>query len=89
MYDFIRLTHGIGIYSSVTLVGESDRKLLKSAIKHAAGEDQVRHRQIPAEAVARWAQKIDSLKNEISEILREEKEEKQVRGRNCITDVSP
>ncbi|KZT74641.1 DEAD-domain-containing protein [Daedalea quercina L-15889] len=64
---------------SVTLVGESDRKMLKAAIKHAAAEDAVRHRQVPAEAVSKWAAKLDALKKEIAEILQEEKEEKQLR----------
>ena len=49
---------------SVTLVGEADRKLLKAAIKHASGEDQVRHRQIPSEAVAKWSKKLEDLKDE-------------------------
>ena len=52
--------------------------MLKAAIKHSSGEDQVRHRQIPPEVVSKWSQKLDSLKGEISEILQEEKEEKQV-----------
>ncbi|CAL1695875.1 unnamed protein product [Somion occarium] len=64
---------------SVTLVGEADRKMLKAAIKRASAEDKVRHRQVPAEAVAKWAQKLEDLKDEISEVLREEKEEKQFR----------
>ncbi|KAL6309998.1 DEAD-domain-containing protein [Sparassis latifolia] len=64
---------------SVTLVGEADRKLLKLAIKHASAEDKVRHRQIPQEAVAKWSLRLDGLKKEISEILQEEKEEKQLR----------
>ncbi|TFY69741.1 hypothetical protein EVJ58_g218 [Rhodofomes roseus] len=64
---------------SVSLVGESDRKMLKAAIKHAAAEDSVRHRQVPAEAVSKWATRLDALKKEISEILQEEKEEKQLR----------
>ncbi|KAI0639386.1 DEAD-domain-containing protein [Trametes polyzona] len=64
---------------SVTLVGEADRKLLKAAIKHSSSEDQVRHRQVPPEVVAKWSQKLDSLKGEISEILQEEKEEKHIR----------
>ena len=59
--------------------------MLKAAIKHSSGgEDQIRHRQVPPEVVSKWAQKLDSLKQEISEILQEEKEEKQVscaRGR--------
>ncbi|KAI0068359.1 DEAD-domain-containing protein [Artomyces pyxidatus] len=64
---------------SVTLVGESDRKILKAAIKHAAGEDQVRHRTVPPETVARWAKKIDSLKHEIAGVMQDEKEEKELR----------
>lgn len=63
---------------SVTLVGESDRKMLKAAIKHSAGEDQVRHRVVPAEAVGKWSEKLEDMKGEIAEILVEEKEEKHV-----------
>jgi ATP-dependent RNA helicase DDX27 len=62
----------------VTLVGEADRKMLKAAIKHASGEDQVRHRHVPPEAVSKWSQKLNDLKDEIAGILQEEKEEKQV-----------
>jgi ATP-dependent RNA helicase DDX27 len=63
---------------SITLVGEADRKVLKAAIKRSAGEDQVRHRTIPSEIVAKWSKKLEYLKDEIAEVLREEKEEKQV-----------
>lgn len=65
-------------FRSVTLVGEADRKMLKAAIKHASGEDMVRHRQIPADTVAKWAQKLDGLKAEISAVMDEEREEKEV-----------
>ena len=34
---------------SVTLVEEADRKLLKTAIRHSSGEDQLRHRVVPTE----------------------------------------
>ncbi|CDO71552.1 hypothetical protein BN946_scf184911.g22 [Trametes cinnabarina] len=64
---------------SVTLVGEADRKILKAAIKHSSNEDQVRHRQVPPEVVAKWSKQLESLKGEISEILQEEKEEKHLR----------
>ncbi|KAF4617460.1 hypothetical protein D9613_006091 [Agrocybe pediades] len=64
---------------SVTLVGEADRKMLKAAIKHSSGEDQVRHRIIPADIVQTWVEKVASLNTEIAEILQEEKEEKQYR----------
>ncbi|GLB36171.1 putative DEAD-domain-containing protein [Lyophyllum shimeji] len=64
---------------SVTLVGEGDRKMLKAAIKHGAGEDQVRHRIIPVEIVSKWVDKLEELKDDISAVLREEEEEKQLR----------
>jgi ATP-dependent RNA helicase DDX27 len=63
---------------SVTLVGEADRKVLKAAIKRATGEDQVRHRTLSPEIVAKWAKRLESLKDEIAAVLREEKEEKEV-----------
>jgi len=63
---------------SVTLVGEADRKMLKAAIRHGAGEDQVRHRIIPVEIVSKWGEKLEELKDDISAVLRDEKEEKQV-----------
>ncbi|KAK0478485.1 DEAD-domain-containing protein [Armillaria novae-zelandiae] len=64
---------------SVTLVGEADRKMLKAAIKHGAGADQVRHRVVPPEAVSKWAEKLESIKAEVAEVMLEEKEEKQFR----------
>lgn len=60
-------------------MGEADRKVLKAAIKRAAGEDQVKHRTIPSEIVAKWSKKLESLKDEIVGVLQEEKEEKEVR----------
>ena len=66
------------VQRSVTLVGEADRKVLKAAIKRAAGEDQVKHRTVPWEIVAKWSKKLESLKGEIAGVLNEEREEKQV-----------
>jgi ATP-dependent RNA helicase DDX27 len=64
---------------SVTLVGENDRKMLKAVIKHSSDQDNVRHRLIPAEAISKFFKEINSLKDEVTEILDEEKQEKQVR----------
>jgi len=52
--------------------------MLKVAIRHAATEDQVRHRMLPVEVVKQWSDKLVELKDEVSEVLREEKEEKQI-----------
>lgn len=52
--------------------------MLKAAIRHGSDKDKIRHRILPQDAVNKWVEKLDSLKDEISEILQEEKEEKQV-----------
>lgn len=52
--------------------------MLKAAIKHGAGEDQVRHRIIPPEAISKWVDALENMRQEVAEILREEKEEKHV-----------
>lgn len=52
--------------------------MLKAAIKHAAGEDQVRQRSVPAEVAQKYIEKLEGLKNEIKEVMEEEKEEKHV-----------
>lgn len=53
--------------------------MLKAAIKRSTGEDQVRHRIVPAEIIQTWVEKLAALKDDISAILAEEKEEKHVR----------
>ncbi|OXC69516.1 ATP-dependent RNA helicase DRS1 [Cryptococcus neoformans] len=63
---------------SISLVGEADRKMLKAAIKQAEA-DQVRHRIIPSEAVTAVKEKLEGFKDDIQEILKEEKEEKLLR----------
>ena len=52
--------------------------MLKAAIKHATGEDHVRHRIVPAEAVSNWAKKLDEMKEDVAAVLQEEREEKEV-----------
>ncbi|GJJ09682.1 hypothetical protein Clacol_003906 [Clathrus columnatus] len=63
---------------SVTLVGENDRKMLKAAIKRG-GDDKIRHRVVPAEVISKWAGKLKELKDEIEAVMKEEKEEKEIR----------
>jgi len=64
--------------SSLTLVGEGDRKMLKGVVKYSNGEDKIRHRIVPTDVLTRWVKKVENLKPEIASILQEEKEEKQV-----------
>jgi ATP-dependent RNA helicase DDX27 len=70
---------------SITLVGEADRKMLKAAIKKSES-DQIRHRIIPAEAVAAMAEKLEAMTDDIQEVLREEKEEKAVSDARALRD---
>jgi ATP-dependent RNA helicase DDX27 len=64
---------------SVTLVGEADRKMLKMAIKHSVGEDKIRHRVVPPDAIEKWSTELENLQDEVKTILQEEQEAKQVR----------
>lgn len=68
---------------SISLVGEPDRKMLKLALKQtASGSDTsgtVRHRVIPADAISGMSTKLDDLKEDVADILKEEKEEKAMR----------
>ena len=50
--------------------------MLKAAIKHSSGEDQVRHRIVPTEILQNWVEKLAGFTEEIAAILKEEKEEK-------------
>ena len=76
--DFFHLQYFSEMISSLTLVGEGDRKMLKAVVKHSDGEDNIRHRIIPTDVVTRWVKKVETLKSETASILQEEREEKQV-----------
>lgn len=52
--------------------------MLKAAVK-SSPQDNVRHRVVPPEAVAKMAEDLANLKQEVQEVLREEKEEKALR----------
>jgi hypothetical protein len=64
--------------SAITLVGEADRKMLKAAIKQSDAS-KVRHRVIPADAISSMADKLEALKDDVQEVLKEEREEKLMR----------
>lgn len=65
--------------TAITLVADSDRKLVKAAIK--AGKDQgtkTRSVTIDTAFAKEWQTKVDDLETEVDEILAEEKELKQL-----------
>ncbi|TNY21649.1 P-loop containing nucleoside triphosphate hydrolase protein [Rhodotorula diobovata] len=66
---------------ALTLVGESDRKLVKLAMKHAPPES-VKQRSLPTEAVAAAAKTLRALEPEVKAVYQEEREEKEFRRGN-------
>lgn len=67
--------------SSISLVGEGDRAMLKLAIKRSEN-DKVRHRLVPDEPVKAMVAKLEAVRDEVSEVLKEEQEEKAVSPRS-------
>jgi len=76
-----------------TLAGEADRKVVKAAVKSGRAQGaKIASRMIDAADADAWAEKVESMQEEIEEILVEEKEDKQLaqaemqvkRGENII-----
>ncbi|KAJ3024985.1 UNVERIFIED_CONTAM: nucleolar DEAD-box protein required for synthesis of 60S ribosomal subunit [Siphonaria sp. JEL0065] len=63
---------------AVSFVGESDRAVLKMAMK--ASTDEIQHRVIPGKVVTRFEAKVNEMKEAAAEVLVEEKREKEMRG---------
>lgn len=79
------LIHIADFTRAISLVGEADRTMLKAVIKRSSrtegADDSIRHRLVPDDAVKATLARLDEVKDEVSEVLKEEKEEKEVRGR--------
>jgi hypothetical protein len=71
-----KLTH-LPPARALTLVGESDRKLVKLAMKHAPPES-IKQRVVPPEVITEVTQELKDLEGEVKAVQREEKEEKEV-----------
>lgn len=63
---------------SVSLVGESERKLLKEIIKKT--NKGVKNRVIPANVIVKYREKVKSFEEDIKEILEQEDEEREIRA---------
>ncbi|GAA6035936.1 hypothetical protein JCM8097_005174 [Rhodosporidiobolus ruineniae] len=66
---------------ALTLVGESDRKLVKLAMKHAPPES-IKQRTVPADVVAAVGKQLRALEGEVKAVVQEEREEKEIRRGN-------
>lgn len=71
--------------SALTLVGESDRKLVKLAMKHAPPES-IKQRTIPTDVVASVSKQLRALDGEVKAVVQEEREEKEVRNRAAVSE---
>ncbi|CAL1293488.1 unnamed protein product [Larinioides sclopetarius] len=63
---------------SVSMVGEKERKLLKEIVKEA--KNPVKHRIVPPEIVSKYQEQLISLEDDISRVMKEEKEEKELQA---------
>jgi ATP-dependent RNA helicase DDX27 len=76
-----------------TLAAEPDRKVVKAAVKSGRAQGaKIVSRVIEASEADKWSDKVDAMEEEIEEIMKEEKEDKQLaqaemqvrRGENII-----
>ena len=63
---------------SVTLVGEKERKMVKMVLKNLKPGQVAKQRVIPVEVIKKYRNRIDELEPQISQVLREEREEKAI-----------
>ena len=62
-----------------TLAAEPDRKVVKAAVKSGRAQGaKIVSRVIEASEADKWSDKVDAMEDEIEEILKEEKEDKQL-----------
>jgi ATP-dependent RNA helicase DDX27 len=69
-----RTARGNAAGKAVSLVGEQDRAILKLALKNS--RDAVKHRIVPGPVVEKYEKILDSLRDTVKEIYKEEKEDK-------------
>ncbi|KAJ1874280.1 nucleolar DEAD-box protein required for synthesis of 60S ribosomal subunit [Coemansia sp. RSA 990] len=62
---------------AITLVGESDRKMLKMAVKNSPKE-KIKQRVVPSEVLVKYRAKIDEVAEQIKQIYSDERQEKML-----------
>ncbi|KAJ2363409.1 nucleolar DEAD-box protein required for synthesis of 60S ribosomal subunit, partial [Coemansia sp. RSA 2610] len=62
---------------AITLVGESDRKMLKLAVKNSP-KDRIKQRVVPAEVLQKYRTKIDEVAEQVQSIYADERQEKML-----------
>lgn len=64
------------MFRSISLVGENGRKLLKEIVKEA--RNPVKSRVIAPEIIEKFKKKLKSFEDDVQEILKQEKEDREV-----------
>lgn len=64
------------------------RAVIKRSSRTEGADDSIRHRLIPDDAVKSMNTRLEEIKDEISEVLKEEKVEKEVRCKSIVTVVA-
>jgi len=62
---------------AITLIGDKQKKLLKEFSKNKSRE--LKSRTIPAEVVAHWRKKVETLERDVIEVMKSERLEKEAR----------
>ncbi|KAJ1665804.1 nucleolar DEAD-box protein required for synthesis of 60S ribosomal subunit, partial [Coemansia sp. RSA 25] len=62
---------------AITLIGESDRKMLKLAVKNSP-KDKIKQRVVPNETLNKYRAKVDELADQVKDIIAEERQEKML-----------
>ncbi|KAJ2060143.1 nucleolar DEAD-box protein required for synthesis of 60S ribosomal subunit [Coemansia sp. S146] len=62
---------------AITLIGESDRKMLKLAVKNSP-KDKIKQRVVPNETLNKYRTKVDDLVDQVKDIMAEERQEKML-----------
>ncbi|KAJ2806958.1 nucleolar DEAD-box protein required for synthesis of 60S ribosomal subunit, partial [Coemansia furcata] len=62
---------------AITLIGETDRKMLKLAVKNSP-KDKIKQRVVPNETLNKYRSKVDELVDQVKDIMAEERQEKML-----------
>ncbi|KAJ2023385.1 nucleolar DEAD-box protein required for synthesis of 60S ribosomal subunit [Coemansia sp. S85] len=62
---------------AITLIGETDRKMLKLAVKNSP-KDKIKQRVVPNETLNKYRSKVDDLVDQVKDIIAEERQEKML-----------
>ena len=69
---------------SLSLVGEGERKLLKSILHNVGHNNSIKHRVVPHAIIEKYQKELSEQQEEIDVILKKEKDDKLVEDKKCF-----